>query len=187
MKQNIKNGRIEKQFNKFTINGLIVEIDLTQGYKGLCALEDWEKTFKYLGHEFKLSEIKWFVSKQGANKKPYVRGGLYLAGKDKKILMHRVIMGIEDPKIFINHWNSTLNNCRENLSICNNMENTQYHKLRKDNSTGCTGVYEINGRYLVKVHSNKKAYYCGRFQSKEEAISIANNKRKELHGIYACH
>src|SRR5271166_2578955 len=75
---------------------------------------------------------KWRVADNGC-------GNLYIRAytRGRKLYLHRLILGIEDSKIHVDHINGNgLDNRRENLRICSNGENRRNSKLNKRNRTG---------------------------------------------------
>lgn len=57
----------------------------------------------------------------------------YENGKPIKRKMHRMIAGVTDPKIQVDHWDGDgLHNTRKNLRIANASKNTAYSKPRSD-------------------------------------------------------
>lgn len=101
--------------------------------------------------------------------------------------MHRLIMGVEDPKLQVDHKNHNgLDNRRDNLRLCTDKQNKA--NLRKS-SIPSASIYKgvrffKNRRKCWNAYINDYGsigYYCT-----EQAAAIAYNlKALELHGEFA--
>ncbi len=59
--------------------------------------------------------------------------------------------------------------------------------VRKDNSSGCTGVRKQKGKWIAQINFQKVKYYLGSFETKEEAIRVRKKAEGLLHdGFVAC-
>jgi len=95
--------------------------------------------------------------------------------KDTKnmLQLHRLIMNVTDKKVSIDHINrNPLDNRKENLRIVTHIQNMQNSGIRKNNSSGFTGVRkrDENETWRASIRYNKKEVRLGTFQTKEEAI-----------------
>jgi len=90
-----------------------------------------------------IEKYKWNVdSKAKGNIK-------YVTSNRRKFRLHRIIMGITDPKIMIDHKDRNgLNNTRENLRIATNSQN-QMNKI-STSSSGYMGVHVQKCKYNDK-------------------------------------
>ena len=61
-----------------------------------------------------------------------------------QIRMHRIVLGIEDGDVHVDHVNgNTLDNRKENLRICNINQNSKNRtRKQKTNTSGYRGVYK---------------------------------------------
>ncbi|HOV27498.1 MAG TPA: hypothetical protein PK566_14230 [Pseudobacteroides sp.] len=101
----------------------------------------------------------------------------------KQIRLHRLIMGVTDPKIEVDHknWNG-LNNCRWNLRIATHSENNQNMKgTRKQNKSNLPGVGEYKGKYRARITVDGKTKYLGYFETPEEAHQEYLKAKAEYH------
>lgn len=99
----------------------------------------------------------------------------YISGRynGKFISIHRYLLGVDDPKIFVDHIDrNKLNNRRSNLRLCNRTQNQRNYNQRVDNSSGFSGVYwhSRNKRWKVMIHLDGEAYYLGCFEKYEDAV-----------------
>ena len=102
-----------------------------------------------------------------------------------RVGIHRVILGIEDSKCFVDHANGdSLDNRIENIRACTHAENMRNRKLQK-NKTGFPGVtLTEHGGYRACVITNgiktRKTFRTG-----EEAHLFYIETKKRLHGKFA--
>lgn len=110
--------------------------------------------------------------------------------KQKRVAMHRRIMGVEDdPTIQVDHINGNpLDNRRENLRLCSGAENIRNAlKARKHNkASGLLGVgwRKNRNRWIAKVRVDGRTHSAGSFKTKEEAADARDKLAKELHGEF---
>lgn len=95
------------------------------------------------------------------------------------ILMHRLVKNVPKDCV-IDHKNRNRNdNRKENLLVCRQLENVRNIPTRKDNKSGCNGVYKRhNGRWEAYINVNKKRIYLGTYDIYEEAVKV--RKEAEL-------
>lgn len=92
----------------------------------------------------------------------------------RTVRMHRVIMGVTDPRVQVDHIDrDPLNNTRANLRLANNAENHQ-NVAGGHSNTGVRGVTWDKSRqkYLAGAKLNYKRYNLGRFDTLEEAAAV---------------
>lgn len=127
---------------------------------------------KLLGH-------RWFCSNQ--------KGLLYArrnvrGQKNKKILMHREILGLNDPKVYVDHIDGNgLNNQRSNLRICNQQQNMANRRKILKGSSQYKGVSRRGKNWRVIV--GRKSY--GTFPCEKEAAIAYNFIAFHNYGEYA--
>lgn len=115
--------------------------------------------------------------------------GGYAAGRrqNKVYLMHRLIMGITNPEIDVDHRdNDGLNNRRENLRICTNQQNSYNRPPNKNNTTGFKGVSpDSKGKYQAAIGHKGKMIHLGRFVTPEEAARAYDKAAIDIQGEFA--
>lgn len=163
------------------------EIQLTRNKVAIVDDEDYQK----------INQYKWWTFKSKYNNNFYASAKI--DGKD--VLMHRYILGLEDPKIQIDHKNrNALDNTRENLRIVSNQENSFNRGKNKNNKSGYKGVwfarygynyykgkktrYENTKPWIAGIKHNGKNKTIGYFATAEEAAKAYDIKAKELFGDF---
>jgi hypothetical protein len=148
------------------------EIKLSKGKTTIVDDEDYEY----------LNQFKWYYNTG------YAVRGKKIGGKGIKILMHRLIMGVTDSKVHIDHFNhNKLDNRKENLRIATQQQN-QFNKKPKENSSSkYKGVTWCKSRkkWFSMIQINGKQKNLGGFDSEIEAAQAYNLKAKELFGEFA--
>lgn len=109
--------------------------------------------------------------------------------RGRDLPMHREILGLEpnDPRR-VDHVNGDgLDNRRTNLRTCTPSENTCNSVRPAKNSSGYRGVTWSTkaGKWQVNVTKNKRRYFLGYFDCKEEAAAARDRAALVLHGEFA--
>jgi hypothetical protein len=122
----------------------------------------------------------WGLSSTGGGRK-YIHA--FIEGR--KRTLHRFLMDYPDKKVVdhINH--NTFDNRLENLRVVTQVENQQNRgKLRKDNTTGVTGVsYDKKvKKFKAQVWVNGRNKWVGQFNTIEEADEAMRNARDRHYG-----
>lgn len=121
-----------------------------------------------------LSKYKWYISANG-----YAIFGAKKDNIKSYSKLHRVIMGVDDPLIKVNHINGdTLNNQRSNLRVATCAQNVHNSKKRtntKNNYKGVSYIKKLN-LWQSRCRMNGNDFYLGLFKS-EIAAAYAYNKK----------
>lgn len=151
------NGTLEKKNrqrnNRYEIKNNILVVTTAKGDIILCNPQDNEKVKKY----------SWCVSKTG-----YAVANI----KGKVTKMHRYILGIENPKVIVDHINGNpLDNRRENLRLCTREENAKNHRAWSKNKTGIAGIQYMQkqDKYRVRITVEGKEIFLGYYKTLKEA------------------
>lgn len=102
--------------------------------------------------------------------------------------MHRIILGITDSKIIIDHIDHNgLNNQRHNLRICTYSQNACNRNPYRNTSSKYKGVtfYKKTGKWRSVIRYNKKTYSIGSFDTEIEAAIAYNKKAIVMFGNFA--
>lgn len=138
-----------------------------------------------------LNQWKWFAHKRRT--KYYASRTVWISDdqgmkKSHTISMHRVIMGVSDANVLVDHRNmDSLNNQKSNLRTCNISQNNANIKSRKNSTSKYLGVHRIKNttKWIAQVRKNNVSHSLGRFETEELAAIAYNKKAVELHGEFA--
>ena len=163
-----------KKYNQYDLSGEYGIGYTYQGEEFYFDLEDYDK----------IKEYCWSIGKKH-DVEARVNG--------KLVKMHRLIMGVTDPKIVVDHVYHNENgegrrydNRKCNLRTCEQKHNACNSKIRNNNTSGVVGVEfdKRRNRWVASIKYCKKEYYLGSFKNKEDAITARKSKEKELFGEY---
>ena len=131
-----------------------------------------------------ISERSWFaVRSRGcfyAAAKNYTRG----VGEGPRFLMHRIIMGVDDPTVFVDHIDGDgLNNQRSNLRLASRAENKRNGRDYRNNTSGVKGVWFQDGRWWGGVKLMGVNHRKG-FPTFAEAVEWRRATAQRLHGEF---
>lgn len=152
------------------------EISLPSGQSVLLDDED----FNYL------NQFKWKAHK--AKHTIYASRNIKVSGKWKTILMHRVILNLNDKNTFTDHIDlNGLNNQKHNLRIANRSQNNANRKSTKNSSSKFLGVFfnKKTGKWYASVRKDNKHNHLGYFFDEIEAAKAYNEAAKIFHGEFA--
>lgn len=135
-----------------------------------------------------LIKFKWHTLRIRSRSSIYAQGWTY--GKiPKKILMHREIMKCDDQQI-IDHINGNgLDNRRSNLRIVANFKNIINSKIPISNTSGYKNIRFRKDRkvWSVEFTVNNKRMYRKTFKTFDEASTMRDIVRCNLHSVYKCY
>ena len=128
----------------------------------------------------------WHVSYSRYKGVPYLRGTKY-----RKIWFHRLVLGIVDSKINVDHKNrNTLDNRRVNLRICpRGMYNAINRTKQLNNTSSYKGVFLRKDttivRYRAQIRYKQKLVHLGQHEDPKYAASMYDYAAKILFGEFA--
>ena len=134
-----------------------------------------------------ISKYMWTVGLGG-----YIRGHLRdcsAANKSnqKYVLMHRLVMGITDPNVLIDHiYHNVADNRKSQLRVATRDENRYNMQLSKSNTSGRTGVYYNKNRHkwIAQLSINGSKIHLGSFDTPEEAANARLQGEKKYFGNF---
>lgn len=138
-----------------------------------------------------LKNKKWYirsndgyVCRNETLKGQIVKAENYRKTKQRSILLHRFIMGMDGGNVryVVDHINGDkLDNRRENLRIVTVAQNLWNVHSNKSNKTGSRGVSKTKGgKFKAVITANNKRVYLGTFETVQEA-DLAYKKAKETY------
>lgn len=134
----------------------------------------------------KVSKYNWYVKIN--DNVLYAYSNLYIDSKWKaSIIMHRLILGVTDKKIKIDHKNHNgLDNRRENLRLCTDKQNMHNSRPRKNTSSKYKGVSKKDKIFIAQIHKDKtNSKLIGYFNTEEDAAKAYNIVAKKEYGEFA--
>lgn len=148
----------------------MINIQLSKGYSAKISDEDFNLISKY----------KWCASKLG--NKIYV-----ITGKGKnRIKMHRLIMGINDSSVLVDHKDGDgLNNQRDNLRVCNDSQNNANRTPWQTKHSKYLGVYKRGEKWIAGSRKDGKLVRVYNIETEVQAAIEYNKLAIIHHGEFA--
>lgn len=154
------------------------EIKLTRGQVALVDDEDFDW----------LNQWKWYVCYRKGTNRFYARRSAWVDGKIIRIKMHRLILGLTDPKVQCDHKDGNgLNNQRENLRASTNQQNMQNIRKKGGCSSKYKGVswYKRCQKFEAKIGMGGKKKSLGYFTDEVEAAKAYDTAAIKQFGEFA--
>ena len=98
--------------------------------------------------------------------------------KTTKHLLHRFIMDVQDPQVYVDHINNIKTDCRKiNLRLSNPKLNSQNKSKSANTTSKYIGVSYIKAKRRWKscIHVNGKTTHIGHFEDEKEAALARDN------------
>jgi hypothetical protein len=145
-------NQYNKKYNSYDLFGEIGVGYTTKGEEFYFDLEDYDKIKDYC----------WFLNGSG-----YAMAKI----KNQRIFMHKLVLNVGNDSLIDHIDRNRTNNRKSNLRICEKSDNNINIKLRKDNTSGVTGVYwiEADGGWHAMLHY-KHQKYIRRCKTYEDAV-----------------
>ena len=161
-------GKNNKQYNRYDLSSDYGVGFTKQNESFYFDLEDYDKIKNYC----------WYKDKDG-----------YIVNKtnDEMVRMHRLVLDANDEQVVdhINHHKEDNRKC--NIRLCTTKENNRNIGVRKNNTSGQTGITydEKYDCWRVSITVDYKTIHVGSFASKEKAIDARLKAEKEYFGEYS--
>lgn len=159
---------------------------MKNGMVALIDAEDLPLINQYTGWYAIKGTTRWYV--RGYDPKQYVKQGR----KQKMVALHRIVMGVTDPMIEVDHIDHNgLNNCKSNLRLSNKSQNQCNRKCvaKHKRSSRFVGVFKRVNKTCVSwragIRHNGKWHPLGTFHNEKEAAMAYNEAAKKHHGDFA--
>ena len=162
----LKGKKNHKKYNSYDLTG---EFGIGYTFKN-------EKFYFDLEDYDKIKEDCWHIDANG-----YV-----INGKRKRF--HRIIMGLQDVKIPIDHINhKKYDNRKSNLRTVNKSQNAMNQSMSAANTSGITGVswHKAKGKWRAYIKVNYKQKELGYYDNFEDAKQARLQAENEHFGEYS--
>lgn len=173
-----------------------VQREATSKAKKKENLFDLESQDYAIGYTLKGEEF-WFDKEDYDLVKKYCwhyNSGGYLANKSKNgtVFLHRLVMGVSDSQVQIDHIvhppkpQHKVDNRKSNLRIVTNQQNQMNNAPSKNNTSGKTGISWVESRmkWEAYIWMNGKKIHLGYYTDKQEAITERKKAEKKYFGEY---
>jgi exonuclease VII large subunit len=112
----------------------------------------------------KIKNLKWSLDSKG-----YPTTTI----NNQKIRMHRLILDLNKHDSLIDHKNKNrLDNRKNNFRIATNSNNEANKKKQKNNTSGFTGIFNVDNKWGVRIQYYKEKFELGFYKNKDIAISV---------------
>lgn len=148
------------------------ELELTKGFVAFVDDEDYERV-RY---------PKWVAKSELRSRTIYAVRGIWINKKRIPQKLHRVILGLTDSKIHIDHINGNgLDNRKNNLRICTVSQN-QANVLKSKGTSKYKGVSWVtrDKRWTCRIYVDSHMIHIGYFTD-EKLAAIAYNEAALKH------
>lgn len=156
-----------------------IKYDLSNEY-GIGYTYNTNKPFYFDLEDY--DKIKKFSWKENSN------GYAQAVDNCKCILMHRIVLGVTDSKIHIDHrYHNKLDNRKQNLRETSCKNNTRNKSMLKSNTSGVTGVSWENksNKWHAYIWVDGKTIHLGRFINFEDAVRTRKEAEEKYFGEYS--
>lgn len=110
-------------------------------------------------------------------------------GEFRAVYMHRLILGVTDPKIKVDHKNHDgLNNTRSNIRACTHQENSRnQNPIRNapNKTSRFKGVYRGECAWVARIGINGKSTNIGSFRDEVDAAKAYDAAAVNIYGEFA--
>lgn len=130
-----------------------------------------------------VSQHKWYA--QSSHGKTYAARNVTVSGKRAKVYLHRLIAGVTDRTLHIDHVDGNgLNNTTNNLRVATVSQNLCNRGKQANNTTGHKGVYRTKSGFMARVGSQGGSIYAGHFKSADQAAEAYFAVSATTHGQF---
>jgi len=155
----------------------IIEFELTRGQKAIIDDKDYELIKNYKWYALKAPNTYYAVTSVR-----FIDGTL----RQKRIYMHRLIMGVLQKQQIDHINNNGLDNRRENLRLCNHTTNSM-NQIKNRGTSKYKGVYwnKNDKKWQASITLSKKKTYLGQYNSEVSAAIAYDIAAYQYFGEFA--
>lgn len=169
--QKEKQKKIARKYNTYDLSGEYGIGYTSKGEKFYFDLEDYDLIKDYC----------WRID---------VDGYVITTQNRKIVLFHRVVMGVTDRNIQIDHKHgkeSRNNNRKCNLRLATNQENSMNTGVFSNNTSGVTGVYfnKRDNLWQAYITVNYKTIHLGCFKDYNDAVKVRKEAEEKYFGKWS--
>ncbi len=134
-----------------------------------------------------IMNFNWFIMGQTATQQGYVGFSRRIKGRTVYYKLHRLILGVEDEKVFVDHINrDRFDNRKCNLRIATRSENSRNISKQKLTKSKYKGVrMTSSGKFECTIFVRGKPIYLGCFLTELEAVKVYDENAILYHGEFA--
>ncbi|CAN7312189.1 HNH endonuclease [Phenylobacterium sp. LjRoot164] len=155
------------------IEGDIAYVPLTKGYEAIIDASDASL----------VSDRSWYA--QESRTGVYAARSQTIEGRQKCVLMHRVLLAAPD-EMEVDHCDGDgLNNRRANLRLATRLQNQGNRPANRSNRLGVKGVRAHQGRYMAEITVSGRSTFLGSFDTIEEASAAYAQAANTRFGEFA--
>lgn len=135
-------------------------------------------------------DIKNFSWHRAHRKHLYLVANKTINNKTYNIYMHRLVMGVTDKKLKVDHihgYDSVNDNRKSNLRLATTSQNSMNKRLLKSNTSGVTGVMWKNReqKWYAKIVVNDKEICLGYYDEFKDAVCARKQAEKKYFGEFS--
>jgi hypothetical protein len=129
-----------------------------------------------------VGHLAWKLDKHG-----YVYRKTTINGRrGRSVRLHRVVAGVSDPAVYVDHIDGDQLNClRSNLRPANAKGSSQNRGKYRQNSSQFKGVVMNGCRWIARIKADGRQFHLGTFDDEHEAAHEYNKAAIRLHGEFA--
>lgn len=160
--------------NKYDLSGDYGKGYTEKGEEFWFDLEDYDLISEYCWHT---DSVGYLVAGIKNNQNKYTT-----------IKLHRLIMGVKDPVLQVDHIGHNLfDNRKKNLRVVSNQENARNKRILSSNTSGATGVYldKKCNVWVAQIKTNEKVIVLGRYSDFDAAVSVRKEAEEKYFGEYS--
>jgi hypothetical protein len=144
--------------------------------------DNFYKCYTLDGKEFEIDECDYNKVKDYCW---YLTSKNYVATRinNKTLFIHKLIMDANDNQIIDHEDRDPTNNKRSNLRFATRSQNNVNIKIRKDNTSGVTGVSyrKDTNKWISRINFNKIRMELGAFDEFDDAVNARLEAEKKYH------